>query len=243
MTPSTSSMTVTAGVAFNVTWTVVAGASITYNHLNIYELNGNGLPSECLDSTLTSGIASDGTYQAACTLPNGLANGNYTMLIQVDDSLGNVVDPVGPIVTLTGSTVLPPPVVTSSSTPSLVKLNGAVESVITTVSCAQSVCAITGTLYEIVSAKANSSSAFGDEKSVDGRDRAKHSRKLTTRRIVIGRGRATVKLGRKSVLRLVLNPNGIRQLRSASATRPVKGDQLVLRMRNGRTVTRSVTIR
>jgi len=243
VTPSTSSMTVTAGIAFNVTWTVVAGASITYNHLNVYEPNGNELPSECSDSTLISGAASNGTYQATCTLPNGLANANYTTSIQVDDSLGNIVDSAGPMLTLTGSTVLLPPVVTSLSTLSLVKANGAVESATTTVSCAQSVCAIKGTLYEIVSAKVNSPSANGDEELANAKDHAMHARKLTTRKIVIGRGRATVKRGWKSVLRLVLNPNGVRQLRSASATRPVKGDQLVLRVRNGRTVTRSVIIR
>ena len=115
VTPSTSSMTVTAGIAFNVTWTVVVVASITYNHLNVYEPNGNELPSECSDSTLISGAASNGTYQATCTLPNGLANANYTTSIQVDDSLGNIVDSAGPMLTLTGSTEVPGPVVTPST--------------------------------------------------------------------------------------------------------------------------------
>ena len=117
-TPST----VTAGNPSTISWTVTNGAPLTYNQVLLYEPGGNQLPiSYCTTSTLVSGTTTDGNYESDCTIPDGLANGTYTMQIQVDDNLGNITVGHGPTITVTGSTVVPAPQISSTlATPSTV---------------------------------------------------------------------------------------------------------------------------
>ena len=119
--------TVTAGNPSTISWTVTSGASLTYNSVHLYEPGGNQLPqSDCTATMQVSGTPTDGNYTSDCTIPDGLANGTYTTAIQVDDSLGNIIDPAGPSITVTGSTVLAPPDVTTSlATPSTVMIGTA----------------------------------------------------------------------------------------------------------------------
>jgi hypothetical protein len=107
---SVSPTTVTAGSPTTVSWEVTSGASLTFNRVLLYEPGGNELPlADCADPTQVSGTATDGHFQEACTVPDGLANGVYTTNIQVDDSLGNVILSSGPSITVTGSVVVAPP--------------------------------------------------------------------------------------------------------------------------------------
>jgi hypothetical protein len=117
-TPST----VTAGDPSTISWTVTNGAPLTYNTVHLYAPGGNQLPqSDCTSTTQVSGTSTDGDYESDCTIPDGLANGVYTTAIQVDDNLGNIINPSGPSITVTGSTVeAPPDVTTSLATPSTV---------------------------------------------------------------------------------------------------------------------------
>ena len=117
-TPST----VTASDPSTITWTVTNGAPLTFNTVLLYEPGGNQLPiSYCTATTQVSGTSSDGDYQSACTIPDGLADGVYTTNIQVNDSLGNITLAPGPAITVTGSTVVPAPQVSSAlATPSTV---------------------------------------------------------------------------------------------------------------------------
>ncbi len=119
-TPST----VTAGDPSTISWTVTNGAPLTYNSVHLYAPGGNQLPqSDCTATTQVSGTSTDGNYESGCTIPDGLANGVYTSVIQVDDNLGNIIDPAGPSITVTGSTVVAPPdVSTSLATPSTVMI-------------------------------------------------------------------------------------------------------------------------
>jgi hypothetical protein len=111
-TPST----VTAGSPSTISWTVTNGAPLTYNQVLLYEPGGNQLPiSYCNTSTLVSGTTTDGNYETDCTIPDGLANGIYATQIQVDDDLGNITVGQGPTITVTGSTVIPAPQVSSTS--------------------------------------------------------------------------------------------------------------------------------
>jgi hypothetical protein len=115
-TPST----VTAGDPSTISWTVTNGAPLTYNQVLLYEPGGNQLPiSYCTSTTQVSGTSTNGNYQSACTIPDGLANGVYTTSVQVNDNLANVTVAQGPTITVTGSTVVSAPQVSSAlATPS-----------------------------------------------------------------------------------------------------------------------------
>ena len=117
-TPST----VTAGDPSTIAWTVTNGAPLTFNTVLLYAPSHNQLPiSYCTATTQVSGTSSDGNFQSACTIPDGLADGVYTTNIQVNDSLGNVTVAPGPAITVTGSAVVPAPQVSSAvATPSTV---------------------------------------------------------------------------------------------------------------------------
>jgi Big-like domain-containing protein len=117
-TPST----VTAGDPSTITWTVTNGAPLTFNTVLLYAPSHNQLPiSYCTATTQVSGTSSDGNFQSACTIPNGLADGVYATNIQVNDNLGNITVAPGPAITITGSAVVPAPQVSSAvATPSTV---------------------------------------------------------------------------------------------------------------------------
>ena len=257
VTPTVSSIDVTAAVPFVVSWNVTTGASaLTYNSVHLYVPDGNELPiSDCSSSSLVSGSTANGNYDATCTIPSGLQNGTYATQIQVDDSLGNVVFPAGPSLSVTGSTVVPAPVVTPTTvTPPTVPLptvarpsvtvtpqlqlthsvNGQAVSTMAAVSCTAA-CTINATLYELISVRATISSHL-----ISTIDAAVN--KPRYRRVVIARTSASLKSGRRETIALRLNRRGSAQLDNASTKRPITNDQLVIIVDHSRSITKRVRI-
>lgn len=238
-TPST----VTPGESVTISWSVATTSPVTQTNVVVYapEPDGNLLPSSvCSTATLESGTSTNGSYKATCSVPSTDPDGSYQTYIEVTDSAGDNDGPIGPAFTLTGSSPL-----SASSTPSSPVMPAVAVSsldlvvtptthqaatVAAIVACnSKSKCTVEATLYELLRTTSSAQA---------------HVTRMSTHviRIEIARSRVAIGSNKKVRVPLLLNGTGRRQLQSASERRPVVGDQLVVSVAHGITVTRSVTI-
>jgi hypothetical protein len=191
---------------------------------------------------MISGSSTDGVYQSSCTVNNGWANGTYSVGFYGSDQAGNFFQFGGPSFTIAGSSAASPPSLLSSSAAAMptvtVPFAAGLQvtpsgdqpaSISTKVRCAKQACSIAATLYK---SQPSSSS------HLRGRDRGE-----LTKRLVVATGGVTLGPGRTGRLVLKFTPIGRAQLAHVSDAHPIRGLRLVIDVRNGNSVTKSVSLR
>ena len=204
---SATPSTVTSGSLLTMQWEVVspAGVADTYDWAQMPNSDSNLMACSGNPATLVSGTDTDGGYQETCTVPTDAPNGTYTVQVQTEDTLGQVVEePVGSF-TVTGGTGAAPPSVVGTPLPLVVsKTSEAVDSstaISIPLRCVQQTCRGTLTVEAPSTTAGTSSHRIGLIRR--------------TRWTVLGRAALSMKRGQRRALVVRLNDVGRRMIVAA----------------------------
>jgi hypothetical protein len=260
-----STSSATPGAPVVITWEIASGAPLASNFIRSYNPNGASIsPSNlCTFPAMVSGTATDGVFQSSCTVNDGAAKGTYSVGFYGADDVNNYFQFSGPSFVISGSSGAaapaprsapprvsgPPPATPPTATvptvgapsvaavptvrvPSSAALRvtstaNRASSVSTTVRCAVRACSIDGTLYELERPVAHASGQRGGLRE----------------RVAVATGKVALGAGKSGHLVLKLTALGRSQLAHVSAANPVKGLQLVVGVKNGKSVTESVSLK